>query len=131
MATINIDKLAVEVLKNLEIYRENTVESVEQAVLETAKETVKELQKTSPIGPTGDYAESWAQKKDNSIRGKWRLSRVVYSRKPDYRLTHLLEFGHAKVNGGRVEARPHIRKAEDNALVRLNAKLMKALRYKD
>lgn len=129
MAKINIDKLAVEVMRELDLYLANTVEDVDQAVLETAKETVKELQKTSP-SLTGDYADSWAQKRDNTIRGKWWFSRVVYSKKPDYRLTHLLEFGHAKVSGGRVSGQPHIRKAEENASVRLYAKLLQKLRYR-
>lgn len=129
MATINIDQLANEIMYDLNLYLANTVEDVETAVLETAKETVEELRKTSPVGTTGDYAESWNQKRDSSIRGKWRFSRVVYSKKPDYRLTHLLEHGHAKVNGGRVKGQPHIKKAEENASVRLHAKLIRKLRY--
>lgn len=125
---INVDQLANEVMRNLEIYLANTQEDVDAAVLETAEETVAELQKTSPKRE-GKYAESWAQKRDPSIRGKWRMSRVVYSKGGEYRLTHLLEFGHAKVNGGRVAAQPHIRTAEDNAATRLYAKLVRKLRY--
>lgn len=126
--SINIDKLSVEVMKDLDIYLANTIEDVEAAVLETAKETVEELRSTSPA-QTGDYAKGWAHKKDPTIRGKWRMSRVVYSKGEEYRLTHLLEFGHAKVNGGRVSARPHIRQAEENAATRLYAKLVQKLRY--
>lgn len=132
MATINIDKMAVEVMRNLEIYQGNTTETVAKAVNETAKETVRELNETSPRSPEGgDYAKSWKSKRDNQARGKWRMSVVVYSKDPSYRLTHLLEFGHAKVNGGRVKALPHIRQAEDNALVRLHAKLVHNLHYRD
>lgn len=127
--SINIDKLSIEVLRNLDIYLANTIEDVERAVYETADETVAELKKTSPVGPTGDYAKSWTHKRDNRIRGKYYLSRVVCQKKPNYRLTHLLEFGHAKVNGGRVNAQPHIQKAEENALIRLNTKLLRKLRY--
>lgn len=130
MARINIDQLANEVMREMDIYLSNTVADVENAVLETAEETVEELKRTSPVGATGDYAKSWKHKKDTSIRGKWWCSRVVYSKKPDYRLTHLLEFGHARVNGGeRVPGQPHIRKAEENAITRLYAKLVKKLRY--
>lgn len=129
MAAINVDQLAVEVMRNLEIYLANTQEDVDTAVLETSEETVAELQKTSPRRDGGgEYAESWAHKRDPNIRGKWRMSRVVYSRR-EYRLTHLLEFGHAKVNGGRVSAQPHIRNAEENAVSRLYAKLVQKLRY--
>ena len=131
MASINIDKLATEILSDLELYLANTVKDVEDAVLETAKETVEELKRTSP-SMTGDYADSWSQKKDTSIRGKWWCSRVVYSKKPEYRITHLLEHGHAKVSGGRVSgkvaARPHIKKAEQNASIRLHTKLVRKLR---
>lgn len=112
---INVDKLAIEVLENLRIYEGQTIEMMEQAVLTTANETVQKLKKTSPVGSTGDYSKSWAHKRDPNIKGKYRFSRVVYSKKPDYRLTHLLEHGHAKVNGGRVPGQPHIKKAEQYA----------------
>lgn len=128
---INIDQLASEVMRNLDIYRANTIEDVDKAVLYTARETVKELKKTSPVGDTGDYAKSWSQKRDKTIRGRWRFSRVVYSKYPEHGLTHLLEYGHAKVNGGRVDAKPHIKIASDNALIRLNARLLQKLRYQD
>ena len=131
MASINIDQLANEVMKDLRIYQLNTLEDVERAVRETAEETVLELNRTSPQGQTGKYRKSWAIKRDPGIPGKWRMSLVVYAKKPDYRLTHLLEFGYAKVSGGRVKALPHIRRAEDNALTRLFDKLTNRLRYTD
>lgn len=127
MAGINVDKLALEVMRNLDIYRNNTVEMVEEAVVETSKETVAELKKTSPVGPTGKYAKSWAHKRDPALRGKWRYSMVVYSKKPKYSLAHLLEKGHAKAGGGRVEGRAHIAPAEKNAIKRLEDKLRKGI----
>lgn len=132
MAKINIDQLASEVMKNLEIYQGNTVDTVTKAVQETAKETVAELNRTSPKSPEGgDYAKSWDKKRDKNIRGKWYMSMTVYSKDPEYRLTHLLEHGHAKVTGGRVRGKPHIKVAEDNALMRIHAKLVRNLRYRD
>ena len=62
-----------------------------------------------------EYRGSWAWKRDKSLRGKWNYSAVVYSRKPYYRIAHLLENGHAKVNGGFVEGRPHIAPAAKRA----------------
>lgn len=126
---INVDKLAVEVMRELEIYLANTIDDVDNAVIETADATVEELRETSPKQDGGgDYAKSWAQKRDPRVRGKWRMSRVVYCKGEEYRLTHLLEFGHAKVKGGRVDARPHIRQAEDHAAELLYLKLTAKLR---
>lgn len=128
MSKINIDKMAVEIMSELDIYLGNTVETVRRAVEETAEETAEELERTSPVGPTGDYSKSWRAARDPNIKGKYRMSMVVASDKPEYRLTHLLERGHAKVNGGRVRGRPHIKKAAENAVIRLNQKLISGLR---
>lgn len=107
---INIDKLANELLKELETYRNVTVELMEGVVEETAKETVRQLKNTSPKD-SGEYAKSWRSKRDNTLKGKWAFSMVVYN-KDHYQLTHLLEHGHAKVGGGRVAGIEHIEPAE-------------------
>lgn len=128
---INIDKMDIEIRRNLDIYLANTMEDVKQAVEETAKETVAELKSTSPKRINGgDYAKNWACKRDRKIGGRWNHSMVVYN-KLFYRLTHLLEKGHETVNGSFVAARPHIKQAEENAFNRLYAKLVRKLRYTD
>lgn len=112
-AKVNIDKLANELVKQLDIFRDVTVDMMTEAVDETAKATVAELKRTSPRD-SGEYAKSWRSKRDKTLKGKWAYSRIVYN-KDHYRLTHLLEKGHAKVNGGRTAAQPHIEPAEEIA----------------
>lgn len=120
MAKVNVDKMANEILKDLEVYVNATDEAVKEAVTWTAKETVKNIRRNAeteyPTGQghsTGAYAKSWAYKRDPSLKGRWKHSMVVYSKPPYYRLAHLLEKGHAKVNGGRVIGRPHIAPAAE------------------
>ena len=43
MPKINIDQLAIEVMQELDAYREDVQEAVEKAVKETAKQTAAEL----------------------------------------------------------------------------------------
>lgn len=117
MATVNVDQLANEVLKELEVFHNATEEVVKKAVERSSKLTVAELNSTSPVRKRGGgaYAKSWAVKKDKKLTGKFKYSTVVYSKSPHYRLTHLLEFGHASRNGGRVKAQVHISPAEESA----------------
>ncbi|MFJ7950775.1 HK97 gp10 family phage protein [Lysinibacillus sp. NPDC096418] len=99
----SIGQLAAEINRQLALYANQTDETVQQIAEKTAREGVEELKVKSPKD-TGEYAESWTYKK---VRGKF----VVHNKK-HYRLTHLLEKGHAKVNGGRVAAQPHIKPVE-------------------
>ncbi len=119
MANISIDELAGEITLAVQQYTEDVSKGIEKEIDTTAKDIVKELKTTSPKD-TGEYAKGWASKKQTSD-GVYR--RVVHNKnKPG--LVHLLEFGHAKVNGGRVDGRPHLRPAYD----RHAGKLEKAIK---
>lgn len=110
---IKIDALGKEVAKVLEEYRDTTVEKMKEAVDKAAKEAVNELKPTSPKR-TGKYAKGWTSKADKQAN-QWAYSRTVQN-KDRYYLTHLLEKGHRKINGGRVAGRSHIEQAEQDAI---------------
>lgn len=118
MSKVNIDKLALEIMRSLEAYKDLMVDDMTEAVNATAKETVKMLKSSSPKR-SGDYAKDWASKRDSNLGKKWRYSMVVYQKGENYSLTHLLEKGHALVRGGRkVGSSPaitHIAPAEEFA----------------
>lgn len=119
---IKVDDLSKEIMKCLDEFKDVTEEACEKGVLETANEAVRELRSAHPAG-SGEYG-SWDEynkgwtKRTNKSKQKGILS-VVWNQK-HYRLTHLLEKGHAKVNGGRTRAFPHIapveQKCEENLI---------------
>ncbi len=102
--------LTNEIMRTLRRYTEEVIEKVDEAAEQTASEAVEKLKQTSPRRAKngGKYASSWTKKKQGE---KW----VVHNKK-HYRLTHLLEKGHAKVNGGRVAAKVHIAPVEQVAI---------------
>lgn len=115
-ARINVDQLAVEVVHELEAYRDATVDIVEYAVKKTAKETVEDIReniKEAGIQGSGEYAKGWKAKK-TPFGKHWGYAMTIYN-KDKYRIAHLLEHGHAKRNGGRVKAYPHLKPAEELA----------------
>lgn len=117
-ARIDIDKLALKVMQELDDYKYTTVECMTEAVTNTAKETVSTLRRTSPVR-TSKYSKSWKYKRDPDARGHERFDMVVFAEAPRYRQTHLLEKGHALKRGGRVighvPAQPHIAAADEAA----------------
>ena len=110
MAKIKVDQLAAEIAKGLAEYSQDVVEKVNVSSERVGKAAVKRLKQTSPK-KTGKYAKSWTMTTEKEFGQPH--TRIIHAKAPHYRLTHLLEHGHAKVGGGRVEGRPHIRPAEE------------------
>ena len=121
---IDIDKLSREIVKGLQEYAELTDTEMKKAVRKTATSVKKEIQANAPKD-TGSYAKSWTSGK--RLENSHFLQMSVYAAPPHYRLAHLLEKGHAKRNGGRVPAQPHIALAEENGEKLLDELLRKAL----
>lgn len=111
MSKIKVDQLTKEIEKALTEFVGVTEEACDKGVRETAKDAVQALRNAHPSG-SGQY-NSW----DKYNKG-WRVMQTKtdkrYHRKATihnatkYRLTHLLEKGHALKNGGRARAFPHI-----------------------
>ena len=104
----NIEGLSDAIVKALAEYTDEVEKGLEVEKKTVAEKAVQVLEATSPKGATGDYAKGWTT---SNINGK----QVVHN-KTDYQLTHLLEYGHAKRNGGRVAGKPHIRPVEEKAV---------------
>ena len=125
MSKINIDQLAAEIAKGLAEYSQEVVEKVNISSEKIGKEAVKQLRQTSPK-KTGKYAKSWTMTTEKAI-GQPDL-RIIHAKAPHYRLTHLLEHGHAKRGGGRVEGKPHIRPAEEMVIKEFVAEVEEAIK---
>ena len=121
--SIPINKLADTIADGLKEYANLATEDLKSAVKKTGNNVKKQIQSTAPKD-TGAYAKSWSVKKTKETSNS--LEVTVHSRNR-YQLAHLLEHGHAKRGGGRVAARPHIAKAEENAIDTLEQEIIKAL----
>lgn len=116
---IKVDDLAGEIVLAVRTYTEEVGAAIEEAVKETAQAMAADLRETSPK-KTGEYAKGWTYRKE--APGSYR----VYNKKKP-QLTHLLEHGHAKRGGGRVEGRPHIKPAEEHHALQLERKIVQIL----
>ncbi len=112
-------------MRELENYADTTTDGVKAAVKKAANTVKKEISATAPVR-TGKYAKSWATK--TTGENSHALEITVHSRNR-YQLAHLLEHGHAKRNGGRVAARPHIAAAEQDGIEELETEIGRTLRH--
>lgn len=117
--TIKSEQLRDAVMEALSDYRDEVNEGVRKAIQKQANEDVRELKAASPK-KTGKYAAGWAKKVvENNVSA---YDVVVYNKeKPG--LTHLLENGHAKVNGGFVPGIQHIKPVEEESNEKLLEKV--------
>ena len=112
---ISVDQLADAVNDALEEYSKLADETMRKAVTDAGKTVRNSIKERAPV-KSGKYAKSWSVK--NTKMNAHVLEVTVYSRNR-YQLAHLLEHGHAKRNGGRTKAIPHIEPAEQKAIKEL------------
>ena len=121
---IKIEELADAVAEQLEEYSKLSAEVVKTAVTKAGNSVKKDIGANAPV-KTGKYAKSWRTKKTKET--STQLEVTVYS-PTRYMLAHLLEHGHAKRNGGRVRAIPHIAPAEEAAEQQLMTDIERGLK---
>lgn len=117
---VTLDNLASEIHKIVEEYCEGVVDGVDIGVQKTAQLGARALNAASGASFGGKkYRRSWTSQFEKQCT---HSSAVLYSTKPG--LPHLLEYGHAKRNGGRVPGRTHIAPVEQE-LIRVFEKEVK------
>ena len=95
----------------LEQYTAEVTEAIQEEAIAIGNECVKELKSSGNTKRTGNYNKGWETK---VVKGTNFINVVVHN-KDHYRLTHLLEYGHATRSGGRTKATVHIKPVEEKA----------------
>lgn len=123
---ISVDELSDAVQDALDNFVGMLPDDFEAAQKAAAKKAQKQLKNSSPK-QSGDYAKNWKIKTTKTRTGA--STQIYQGKKPG--LTHLLEFGHPIVSGGRTvgqaKAFPHIADAQEAAAKAYEEELRKRL----
>lgn len=115
MGSVSIGQLSGAIERELTIYSKDVIAGVKKEAQKSIKELVKQTKATAPVGKRSKhYRDSITSKKtletDRAIEYTWLVTGS------NYRLSHLLEKGHASRNGGRVAGTGFISKASEPIL---------------
>lgn len=122
-ADLSKTDLATEIAAGLIEYDQNVADEIKTIVDDVAQEGVDELKQSSPK-LTGSYRRGWRKKQTYADT---RTKRNTVFNKTDYQITHLLEYGHASRNGGRVKPSVHIKPVEEKMITELQERIEKAV----
>ena len=125
---IKPDQLTSEITKQLAGYAEQLKADLGDVFDGVASKALTEIKTASQNAGFEDrnYSKGWAKVVQlNKVTGIYHAT--IHNRKY-YRLTHLLEKGHAKTNGGRTRAFPHIAPTQDKIDRLLVEEIEKAIR---
>lgn len=122
---VSVDQMAEAIAQSMAEYADLSNEVMKQSVAEVSRSVKKDIQSGAPAR-TGKYKKSWAAKKVKQDANS--MTMVVHSR-DRYQIAHLLEHGHARRNGDRVAAIPHIAPAEQRGAEELVSKIERGLSH--
>lgn len=126
MAKVTIDSLGTEIQRILQEYEADVENIAEDALKEVGKAGLSALKSSarSTFGGKGEYASGWKLKEEKSGLGGYKIT-LHNAKVPG--LPHLLEYGHAKVGGGRVPGREHIAPVEQEMIDSIQSMLEEKL----
>lgn len=122
--SIGILDLEDVLTEELEQYEHRLTESFKNGISKTAEQVNQTIKDHVAFGGTGKYVKAFRLAK--TIETSYQRSYTWYVAAPYYRLTHLLENGHALPQGGRARAFPHIKYGEELAEANLHRVAEKA-----
>lgn len=126
---IKADNFALEISEMLDDYKAEIRAGVAQAVDKAGKQALKTVKEKSPVRKGkggGKYKKGWRKKVEKGGVYHDRVSVTVYNA-TEGPLVHLLENGHQKAAGGRVEGQPHVAPAVEAAEKALDAAVAQAI----
>jgi hypothetical protein len=112
---INIDQLNEAIVNSLDEYNREVIDGVKRVTKKAMNQLVKDSKATAPVGKRAKHYKDNITSKTLS-ESDYGLSKLWYVRGSDYRLTHLLNNGHALRDGGRYPGTNFLGKAVDKVV---------------
>jgi hypothetical protein len=124
---VNIDQLNDAIINSLEEYNKEAVEGIKKVTKQAMNELVRDTKNTAPVGNRSRHYKDNITSKTLSESNDG-ISKLWYVKGSDYRLTHLLNNGHALRDGGRYPGTNFLGKAVDKIVPNYLTKIEEVLK---
>lgn len=127
ISIIQPDELSEAIAEELTQYSEEVMRGIKEQTAKKMKDLVNLTKQTAPVGHRSKhYKDNITSKK--LVDTPLTVSYLWYVKGDDYRLSHLLNNGHATKNGGRVQGTGFITNAEKQIIQEYEASIEEVIR---